>query len=177
LRLDQFGIPPLTNITKRNIREMVKLFNLYLRTKETYPFISQAIDILYDLDTIPERHTLYTLGLFTVIEALITHKPKPESGDSLIHQITSKIPLLDRRFFDTPLDYSPFGQNTKPDTVWRKLYNYRSHLAHGNSAKFEEGLQILKDSETVLSFLRNAAKTLIRSALHEPQLYKDLKEC
>ncbi|MBL7139974.1 MAG: hypothetical protein ISS74_03610 [Planctomycetes bacterium] len=117
---------------------------------------------------------LFVLGLFGVIESLITHSPKA-GHDSLTHQIKTKMNLLNRRF-DEPLDYSCFDDGP-PDTLWSRLYSYRSAIAHGGQADFGGKHQVLKDERTVTTFLRYTAKALLRYALREPDLVLDLRAC
>jgi hypothetical protein len=115
---------------------------------------------------------MYTLGLFAVIESLLTHDPKG-GYDSLGHQIRSKIPLLDRRM-EKRLDYTVF-QNANADSLWKKLYDYRSTIAHGGRADFSGPLNVLKTPKTVSDFLDTAVKALIRHATKEPELVFDLR--
>jgi hypothetical protein len=117
---------------------------------------------------------LYVLGLFGVIESLLTHDPKG-GYDRLTHQIKTKVKLLNERF-STPLDYSAFD-NLPSDKIWKPLYSFRSAIAHGRIPTFDRDLRVLKDERTAVEFLRKAAKTLLRHALEEPQLVLDLQAC
>jgi hypothetical protein len=117
---------------------------------------------------------LYPLGVFAVIESLLTHDPQG-SHDSLTHQIKGKMALLEKRFHN-PLDYSCFA-SAKSETIWGKLYSYRSAIAHGDTPDFKGTLSVLKDQMTAVSFLDSAAKALLRHALEEPELILDLRPC
>ena len=140
-----------------------------------FPKIKQAIEMLDDLKHLPYDSKFNILGLFTIIEFLITHNPKDE-GDSLTRQVSHKVPLLLRHFREK-IDYSIFDKNTPETTIWKKIYAYRSDIAHGNSSNFSKELSVLKDSDNVQKFLKLIIKKLLRHALTEPQLYVDLKEC
>ena len=60
---------------------------------------------------------------------LVTHDTK-DDFDSLNHQISTKMTLLSKRY-QRQLDYSGhFGANNH-EQIWKKLYGYRSALAHG----------------------------------------------
>jgi hypothetical protein len=116
------------------------------------------------------------LGLFMVIEMLLTHAPgDKEIGDSLAHQISTKIPLLAERM-SLPLDYVVFSKDVRADQIWKRLYQYRSLIAHGSHAEFSSGpLALLKDQRTADRFLTTATRRLLRLAINEPALVTALK--
>jgi hypothetical protein len=158
-------------IETRSIYEGIK------RIEQPFPEIIRAIRMFLSLDAITEHPDLKTLGLFSVIEAIITHRPKStETGDSLTHQVRTKIPLLSRRF-STSIKYSDFFGKASEDTLWSKLYDYRSCIAHGDITDFRVKLSVLKSPLPVQTFLRDITKTLLRHALKEPELYMDLRKC
>lgn len=139
-----------------------------------HPSAARAIDLLDGLRRIPEGSDLRILGLFAVIEMLLTHKPNDkEIGDSLLHQISTKIPLLSARF-SSPLDYSAFGSASE-ETIWKRLYGYRSTIAHGGTPDFNGSLSLLRNREVAVEFLENATRRLVRHALNEPELLDALK--
>jgi hypothetical protein len=116
------------------------------------------------------------LGYFGILESLLTHKPDPKDQyDSTTRQVKSKVALLDHRW-SPPLDYSAF-KGAKEDTVWSKMYAYRSALAHGDVADFGSELQILGNHGNAMALLRSTVKATSRLALVEPQLMVDLKSC
>ena len=84
--------------------------------------------------------------------------------------------LLSKRF-ERPLDYKSFFGIDSSDKVWGKLYDYRSHLAHGDEPDFGKRFKILQKSANAIKFLKEASKLLIKLALAEPQLISDLKQC
>ncbi len=136
--------------------------------------IKRAIGTYYRLLAIHRDYPLYTLGVFSVIESLLTHHP--EGGyDSLGHQIKTKMGLLDRRFRE-PLTTSQFGKCSF-ETLWSKLYDFRSRIAHGRDSDFGNKDQVLRNMRTVADFLDSAAKALLRHALIEPELIRDLQDC
>jgi hypothetical protein len=88
--------------------------------------------------------------------------------------VKAKIRLLDNRW-ENKLDYTPFG-SAKPDTVWGKMYSYRSSIAHGNKQKTKEILEKMTH-EKALTLVKQAVKSVIRQSLIEPALIRDLKQC
>lgn len=131
---------------------------------------------LYDLKGMPHRAPLRFLGYFAVLESLLTHPPQPNDPyDSITRQVKRKLTLLNSRFQPT-IDYAPFGQ-TDPETIWTKMYKYRSLLAHGVSPTFNGDLKVLRDHETSLTLLKETVKAVLRQALVERQLLIDLREC
>jgi len=164
------------SINDGHLQDIGSIYQDFQRLDKTkYPDIKQAIRRLYDLKNLPYNSEFKILGLFTIIEFLITHKPI-DTGDSITRQVTTKIALLSDRFA-TKIDTSHFFGNTLQSTIWKKLYAYRSNIAHGGQADFAKELSVLKDDSTVIKFLRTVVKMLLRHALIEPQLFTDLREC
>jgi hypothetical protein len=142
--------------------------------KERYKSVVRALQMLAQLRNVWSRHELQVLGLFAIIESLLTHDPKGDY-DSLGHQIRTKMALLSQRF-EHPIVYSAFG-NMQPDKLWKKLYECRSAIAHGGGLNFVGPLKSLGDMNNVREFLRRVTKQLLRFSLVEPQLVLDLQSC
>ena len=131
---------------------------------------------LSQLKGLPHSSPLRFLGYFAVLESLLTHAPKPSDPyDSITRQVKKKLALLGHRW-PRALDYSPFG-GAAPDTVWSKMYTYRSLLAHGAAPEFTRELAALRSHELALKLIKETVKAVIRQALTEPQLLLDLREC
>jgi len=128
------------------------------------------------LKALPHTSPLRFLGYFGILESLLTHNPKPtDTIDSITRQVRTKLKLLNRRFADA-INYSGFEANA--DTVWKRMYGYRSVIAHGGTANFEHGeLAVLKSPTQAMALLKHTTKALIRHTLNEPQLILDLREC
>lgn len=142
-----------------------------------YPEVSRALDMYDSLSLLPRNSQFHALGLFAIIEMLITHNPKLEDrGDSITHQMQSKIPLLSKRF-EKPLDYPNFFPGETDKRIWSALYGYRSAIAHGGMPDFQKDHKILRNADNANAFLREMVKALLRHALREPQLYRDLRNC
>lgn len=175
---------PATNVTESNLNELKKTYRLCrdvvggISGSAEFSEIQRALEMYDNLSLLPPNSEFHILGLFAIIEMLITHNPKLEDrGDSITHQMKSKIPLLSRRF-EKPLDVNSFFCATAEERVWSALYKYRSSLAHGGLPDFQKGeLKCLKDSEQAKAFLKVVVKSLIKHALHEPYLYRDLRNC
>lgn len=140
-------------------------------------YLYKAIENLGTLKNIPRKSDLLILGYFAIIESIITHEPRSkETLDSINHQFTNKLTLLRKRF-TRPLDYSQYFQEGKEATIWKKLYDYRSCLAHGDNPDFSKIFTILKDKLSVFSFIHETLKLTIIAALKEPDLISDLRNC
>jgi hypothetical protein len=136
------------------------------------PLVAQ----LGQLKGLPHGSPLRFLGYFALLEALLTHAPKPSDPyDSITRQVKKKLALLDHRW-SQPLNYSPFG-GAKADTIWSKMYSYRSLVAHGGTPDFTGELAILRNRDTALVLLKDTVKAVMRQTLAEPQLLVDLREC
>lgn len=170
---------PVKHIGKDELLDIADVYQSYISfEKEMYPEIPRAMNMFDSLSFLNRNSTFHVLGLFAIIEMLITHNPKLEDrGDSITHQMQSKIPLLARRF-QKKLDYRFYFQDGTEKKVWSALYKYRSAMAHGGVPDFASGeLKILKDANNADSFLREVVKALLRHSLKEPQLYRDLRDC
>ncbi len=132
---------------------------------------------LKDVKALPPKSPMRYLSYFAILEALVTHSPKDgDPYDSITRQVKKKMALLNRRF-PRELPYGVFG-NASTDTVWGKLYSYRSKIAHGSNADFSSGdLSTLHGADRALAFLREATLAVVRQALSEPELLADLREC
>jgi len=148
--------------------------------KEDFSFITQALDNytkLQELGRLPLNQNLKILGYFSIVEMLVTHKPKlKESIDSISHQIATKYNLLLKKF-ERKVDFSEYFEAANSDKIWKKLYAYRSDVAHGNIASFSGEYTILKSPDVVNAFLNEIIKNTILLALDDPQFIFDLKQC
>ena len=171
-------------VTFADLTEISTLYALKLEqvgrtcgTVGKFPAIGLAMQMLDNLSFQISSSPFRVLGYFAIIEMLITHKPSPDGGDSILRQMKGKIPLLSRRF-DSPLPYPEhFGPSTSVETIWKALYEYRSLIAHGAPVSFTAKMQILKDQSVVESFLLIVVQALLRHSLREPELYEDLRAC
>jgi hypothetical protein len=131
---------------------------------------------LLELDALPSDSPLLFLGYFAILESLLTHQPDPKDTiDSITRQVRRKIILLDNRW-QPRIDYSQLPQS-EPETIWTKMYSYRSCLAHGSDPDFKNKLQLLVDTDSALTLLKQTVKGVLRQALTEPQLIVDLRNC
>ncbi|MDH3997314.1 MAG: HEPN domain-containing protein [Desulfuromonadales bacterium] len=168
------------NAVKINCDELSSLGAYYRKIKnlpEQFNFIDHSIKNFYELKKIPRRSDLLVVGYFSIVEALITHEPRlNESLDSISHQVRNKIALLKKKFRRDISEDNYFlpGNEGK---IWKKLYAYRSCVAHGSIPDFMGTLQVLKSGEIVNEFLKETIKELLVLAIHEPEFLEDLKRC
>jgi hypothetical protein len=157
--------------------EAVKSIYLKIQQHDSSLFDARkTLSLLSQLKGFPHESPLRFLGYFAILESLLTHNPKPgDPYDSITRQIQKKVVLLDNRF-ERRIDYKPFGK-AKPETIWSKMYDYRSCLAHGGTPDFRGDHAVLKDQEHALSLLKETVKSTIVQAMTEPQLLLDLREC
>src|SRR5262245_53073493 len=131
---------------------------------------------LGQLKGLPHSSPLRFLGYFALLEALLTHQPQPSDPyDSITRQVKKKLALLNHRWSPS-LDYSPFG-GVKTDTIWSRMYDYRSLVAHGGTPNFAGKLALLKNHDAALTLIKDTVKAVMRQTLAEPQLLVDLREC
>ncbi len=168
---------PATLMSADELGDISKNYHLIKAISPEDKHINQAFSILDDLKSLPRHSELVTIGLFFIIESLVTHSPKlTESADSLSHQIRTKMPLLRKRF-DRQVNYTDYFDPAAEETIWSKLYEYRSRIVHGEQPNWSGSLQVLKERKAVLRFLRETVKLVLLLALREPIFLGDLKKC
>jgi len=142
-----------------------------------YEFVKTSAQIWQEMRRISQSSRLQVIGFFSIIECLITHSPRlAESLDSISHQLCGKLRLMTNRMGRNDLLSTTFNLTT--DTkVWKKLYSYRSSIAHGNTVSFKGEFAALKSHKIVVDFLSAFTRSLLLYALNEPQLFSDLKDC
>ncbi len=167
------------SITDEELGQITTNYNLITGLdKNRYPNVSRAVADFHQTKAITNRVTLKVLSYFSIIECLLTHPPRPDDRtDSVVRQITSKMCLLSKRF-QRELQYDSFFPNfPEPEKVWKKLYLYRSLLAHGGDIDFQQKFSTLVSTDNIRSFLVETIKLLILYALKEPEFLADLQKC
>jgi hypothetical protein len=160
-----------------DVEAIGRYYALWKDLPADFAHIRRAFERFDQLRAVTRRSELYVLGLFSVIESLLTHAPKlSESADSLSHQIKTKFPLVSKRFERSLNHVSAFGSISE-ENLWPKLYAYRSMIVHGEQADLTGKLHVLGNRSNVVVFLRQAVKLLLIAALKEPVLLTDLKRC
>jgi len=136
------------------------------------------------LDNLPDSSTFKTLGYFSVIEGLLSHAPQSSDRlDSIQRQLVRNIKLLNNRLkkIDREINFSEFG-GVKIETILKKLYAYRSAIAHGTDS--ESALSDIgklrqngekADHLWVHDWVRVLTKNLLMCAVRESDLVSDLK--
>lgn len=171
---------PYANAKTLNVGDLAvigKYFELYESIKDDYEYIDHALKNYYALRNMPKNFELLAVGYFSIIESLITHAPRlTETLDSINHQIGNKMSLLRRRY-GRKIEFTSYFLTATDEKIWKKLYGYRSCLAHGGKPDFQGEFQILKEQKNVISFLKENIKELIILALRDPGFLTDLKKC
>ncbi len=173
------SIQPTAQISTDDLKNIQLYYSLIKGLKQEYSYIINAINLLNELRALPRESDFISIGLFSIIESLLSHNPKLDYfHDSIKHQIKTKIPLLKKRFVRM-LDYGEYFKNgVKEEKILSNLYDYRSAIVHaGNSAIPNDLSSILIGKDEVRKFLVELTKLLIITALMEPELVTDLKSC
>jgi len=173
------SIQPTAQISAEDLKNIQLYYSLLKGLKPEYSYITNAINLLNELRALPRESDFISIGLFSIIESLLSHNPKLDYfHDSIKHQIKTKIPLLRKRFVRT-LDYGEYFKNgVKEEKILSNLYDYRSAIVHAGNSKIPNDLSsILIGKEEVRKFLVELTKLLIITALMEPELVTDLKSC
>jgi len=162
-------------VDSSNFSQVEQYFKSIEVAEKEQPQIYRSVKDFFQIKSLPRNSDLVVLGYFAILEALITHDPKKDF-DSLNHQISTKMSLLSKRF-ERQLDYGLHFGESDNEKIWKKLYGYRSALAHGTPADFGTKFKMLKDSANVLNFVKEAVKLTLLFAMKETELLADLKKC
>jgi hypothetical protein len=142
--------------------------------RKAHPGAWRAVELFSLFARMPLMQVFDVLAMFMLIEMLLTHNPgDKEIGDSLTHQVIHKIPFVFERR-NEQIDYSVFD-GAKGELVWKRLYAYRSSVAHGDTPDFASKLNILRSAEVANRFLTDITRRLIRISLDDPKLLEGLK--
>jgi len=170
---------PLKLIKFKELREIATNYNLLINLDETsYSNIWRAV-VDFDHTKVITRYTpLKNLSYFSIIECILTHPPRPlDTIDSITRQVSTKLSLLGKRF-QRVLEYElQFPSLVEPETVWKKLYDYRSRLAHGSHVDFNKDFKALQSTENIRFFLFETVKLILLYALKDPDFLTDLQKC
>lgn len=168
---------PSKQITQDDLDQIRRGFDSIKGLPREYIHIRRALGRFNGLRSLERRSEATVIGLISVIESLVSHAPKlTDSADSLSHQLRTKIPLLRKRF-ENALEHTSYFPGIQEEAAWKKLYDYRSKIVHGEDSQLTGDLKVLKDIRTVIAFLRETSKRLLQLSLHEPQFMTDLKKC
>lgn len=146
----------------------------------SFRFIKKAISDFFELKRVPARAPIYVVGLFAIIEMLLTTQQDKTTENSLSHQLKEKLSLFGNRFADPIVlnEHFPKAQQMSLKSVVSRLYGYRSKVAHGSDVDFSGGdMQVLESHEAVWKFLRVLVRKLLLQAVSEPALFRDMKSC
>jgi hypothetical protein len=164
-------------LTTEQLLELARVFAAYSAYSHTILDLRRPIRQFAALLELDRRLEMRYMGLFAIVESLVTHDPKgSDPGDSITRQVTSKMELLNNRF-PRPLPFADYFGQVSTDKVWKKLYGVRSALAHGGEPDFSGEYQALVSLEQALAFLQLGTSAVMRQALEEPQLIRDLRNC
>lgn len=164
-------------VHNEELHKLKRYYSLLANDEAKYEKAEFVLDLYSSSSNLWIDAGLLTLSLFSIIESIITHKPRlTETLDSITHQIKNKLNLLSKRFDHSVSHAEYFGTIGYPK-LWGKLYELRSDIAHGQKYEFERSYEVLKSLENVNKFLDKVAKELIKLSIEESELIADLREC
>lgn len=165
------------NIKMDEIKMLDEIYKILVENYNKYDFIEHAFKNFDKLKYVDETSDLVILGYFSIIEMLITHPPRlNESLDSISHQIVNKINLLEK-MFHRDINYNDYFKDTKKETIWKKLYAYRSDIAHGNVIDFDSKFEHLISKKNINKFLIENIKNILLLSIYNTDFINDLKKC
>jgi hypothetical protein len=120
------------------------------------------------------KTSFYITAMFAVLENLLTTDPYVTRGaGSITHQLCNKILLINEQLEDKIYIYGQIPINT----IVKKLYEFRSTIAHGDVPDFENKFQALSDNETARSLLYDITKKCLLFSIDNSQLIMNLRKC
>lgn len=163
-----------------NVDELTEIKNVRAQLREVGDSnikLASAMQQFVALDAIPASSPLRFLGYVSILESVITHAPSPKDPyDSLTRQVRQKMLLLGKRAA-LPIPYNILDEQTAPATIWSRLYEYRSAIAHGSQTDFAQRFRCLRNTALATEFVACATASVLRQLLVEPQLLDDLRLC
>jgi hypothetical protein len=173
----RYSDAPFLELSRDDLDELREIYLEVERPQERFPGLKDALQRYFELDDIPLKSPLRFLGCMSILESIITHKPEPKDPyDSLARQVQRKMMLVEHRA-KLPFPYELLDPATKPETIWKKIYDYRSQIAHGSAADFSGKLSCLRGHEEATRFVAAATISAMRQCVEEPRLMLDLREC
>ena len=168
---------PLCTLRTTDLDDVRHVYRKLRETEDDMTRLRSAMKCFVQLDNIPKKSPLRFLGYVSILESMITHNPKPSDPyDSLTRQVRQKMLLIGRRS-SIPIPYDMFDGDSEPSTIWNRLYDYRSAIAHGATPDFSKRHKCLNDSATATEFISRATTAVLRQALDEPELIADVRAC
>lgn len=117
--------------------EAVELYKKILIVKKSYSEIYSTIENIIELRNLPSKSPMRTFVYFSIIDSLITHKPKG-AEDSILSQWKTKINLINnQQGFSINIE-AYFDNSLTLKKLIDQLYEYRSCIAHGKIINFSK---------------------------------------
>jgi hypothetical protein len=165
-------------LSQPDLTEIGRIFSLIQQLPQDFQHIGRALKRYDQIKWLPRHSEMAVIGLFSVIESLVSHAPKlTESADSLSHQLRTKIPMVMKRFHRNFLHPNYFPGIASEEQLWNKLYAFRSKIVHGEDTNLSGDLKQLQTLAAVIAFLRESSKKLLLLSLAEPEFMSGLKKC
>jgi len=154
-------------------QQAMHYLNLIENLKEEHQFIISSIENFDELENLPNKSYFKTLGYFTIIEQLITHRPK--KSDSILKQMKTNIPKINSSL-SNKINFNLWFENHTESQIVTNLYEFRSSIAHGRKFSFKGKSKIFLNKILVQKFMKDLVKKVIISALHNPEFTNKIKE-
>lgn len=175
LTCEYFHCLPPTIIESSELQIISKLYHQIVEVKKKHKLMERALKRWERLRVQPQYSDLMIIGLFSVIECLITYKPNMDKDPSLTKQVTTNMLEIEQHF-DSKVDHADYFDLSDKEKLWKGLYEYRSRIVHGNQTVFTGNIRHLKNRTAVTEFLIGIVKRLLRATLIDPSLLNSYKK-
>lgn len=165
---------PFADIDEQYLNDLRHYHGMILKGFPEGSRVGRALSLYADTDRLRPGSVLLTLSYFSIIESLVTNGRI--DGESITNQLKHKLKLILRRVANPPDGPAMFG-GIKYETLWSKLYGFRSDIAHGNIYDFSKDYTALVSVDLVNHYLDGVVAAIIRLAIDEPLLVEDLRMC
>jgi len=174
-----FSTKKMTPEIAAEIRNLHSEVFSFLEVRDKFPHVYKAISDFSSHKEISRKSPFKLIVLISCLEGLITDGSH-DRINSINRQLQSKLNLINNRI-NNPVNFTNYIKG--PDTltfekVIEKIYTYRSKIAHGDIIEFTKSLEVLKkiDFDTIIEFILELSKKVMRFAINEPKLIIDLKK-
>ncbi|WP_265281107.1 HEPN domain-containing protein [Verminephrobacter aporrectodeae] len=168
----------------KNIEQARNSLLIFSHNDDTrFDFIRRNLDVFLDLKEISKLRALYVVGIFSILEGLLTTQKGTVGKKSITRQLQDKLAAVHERLAE-PLNLQSYFENrSTPEfkEIIKILYNYRSDIAHGNISDLAKNIGIsgshdsIRVHRMVCDFLHALTRRLILHAIQYPEEMRSLK--
>lgn len=163
-----------TDAMGKEICDFYEMFMNITDKQDKYPDFKKVLLDFIMLRSIPQTSPLYFLSIISIIEYLLVRESK---NISIAEQLKQKVKFLNSHSLK-PFNLSiyPIDSSLNMDKLIKKLYFYRSKIAHGDTLDFKGKLSVLKSQRICIDIAYDILRMIIAAYAKEPDLVCNIKQ-